>query len=456
MGSAPERGKSKNQLRKERKAKSKEATETKDEPSPAQTPPTVEDVAPIVARQKKKKRTQDRTTIESETKTLERADKQDSEERIASEIATPKLENSHEQKVAKENETSGVGRSAKAVEAELVKKTTIPSIKKQEKALSESTTVDSYTLQQLLAESGRNNDPAAFARILDEHVSSVQKLFSQLFENQDLDSSSALFNLPPLGSYRVPPDSRKGADYLDATGYTMSSPFGEVYLSSKERKALQQGQAVRISDPNRPNDLLRRTMITSNGAMFRHLSQEEEARVLEIEKLQEEAERTCGELGVAELSKLDDADFPNIEGGLEELLRYGAKHGVSWVTAEGEGRDAGVGNDEEGAELSDDGTDDLATIAGGWQAAGALGAMPAAAEVKNPIAAIRAQKQGQGVNLRQMDIEELQKRIRETQAEMEQAKKDVEAMDKKWAKKGKEVSRWREGILKGKLGVWSD
>ncbi len=348
------------------------------------------------------------------------------------------------------------GRRTKVAESETKKKSRTPTPKIEEKAAASIAPKDPYTLNQLYNDTAKaTNDPEAFQKLLDEHISNVQTLFSHLLDAKDLDHSSALFNLPPLSSYRLPPDSRKGNDYLDGNGYTMSSPFAEVYVTSKERKALQQGSAVRISDQNRPNDLLRRTMITSQGRVYRHLSQEEEDRVLELERRQEEDEQMFGELGVVGVSKADEADFPNIEGGLEELLRYGVRHGVSWVTDE---KDEEGGMDEDDVWASDDDqTGELGDLGAEWRAAGPLGTMPATlAHAKEQVAGLRREVSKKIPNLRAMDIEALQRTIKETQAEVDAARKEMEAMEKKWVKKGKEAAKWKESILKGKTMTSSD
>jgi hypothetical protein len=330
----------------------------------------------------------------------------------------------------------------------------VPVAGKEDKVTSSTAPKEPYTLNQLLIDSGKANDPEAFKTLLDEHISNIQTLFSQLFDTKQLDQSSALFNLPPLTSYRLPPDSRRGADYLDGNGYTMSSPFGEVYVDSKQKKELQQGSPVRISDPNRPNDLLRRTLITKNGRVYRHLSQEEEERVLALERKREEDEQKYGDLGVKEMLKVDEDDLMNIQGGLDELLKHGDRHGVSWVINESENAaldeeddaDYSIANEEPG---------DLATLGGGWQAVDLLGSMAATVNSKEHSAA-RPPPQTKSLNLRAMDLDKLQRTIKETQMEMEQARKEMEAVEKKWGKKGKEAAKWRETMLKGKVMVGPD
>jgi hypothetical protein len=357
-------------------------------------------------------------------------------------------------KPARNSEQASVRADDTAVEAEPGKRTWVPVTEKEDQANSSSTPKEAYTLNQLLADSGKANDPDAFKTLLDEHISNIQTLFSQLFDTKQLDPSSALFNLPPLTSYRLPPDSRRGADYLDGNGYTMSSPFGEVYVDSKQKKVLQQGSPVRISDPNRPNDLLRRTLITKSGRVYRHLSQEEEERVLALERKRDEDEQNYGELGAREMMKVDDDDLLNIQGGLDELLKHGDRHGISWVINESENADFDEEDDADYS-IANDEPGDLATLAGDWQAVDPLGSMPTTANSKERSAA-RPPRHTKGLNLRAMDLEKLQRTIKESQMEMEQARKEMEAAERKWGKKGKEAAKWREAMLKGKVMVGAD
>ena len=429
IGSAPERHKSKNQVRKERKAKAKEPNEAPSEGTATPVEPKVEEVAPIVSRQKKKKRTTDRSATD------DWAD--DVPSPAAEEVKEPEL-------VRQKKQKHGHGKTV--IKDDVRPEVSNPPSDMDDKSkIKDPTPTDlpvpvvprkpPYTLNQLYIDSGKlPDDPEALTRLLNEHVSHTQTLLNQVIEERQLSPTSALFNLPPLSSYRLPPDSRKGADYLDGNGYTMSSPFGEVYLSSKERKALQQGQAIRIADDRRPNDLVRRTMVSPSGTVYRHLTQEEEERVLELERSQDEDISVHGELALTDQLKLDEGDFPNIEGGLDELLRFGSRHGVSWVTTdEEEGKDELSDLDEEGV----GGEEDLAALAGGWQ-------VPAGPATK------QKEQQQQPVNLRAMDVEALQRLVKETQLEVEQSRREMEGVEKRWAKKSRELGRWREGLLREK------
>lgn len=453
IGSAPERTKTKNQIRKERKSKVRESAEAPSEEPAMPVERKVEEVAPIVSRQKKKKRTQDRSTPDDTTSSAIPTGKFETRKSAPSELADSGVhQNSRDTTTtSKDNDKSRTSTAVMPPESEPKSKPQVPVAKKEEKVPTNVAAKDPYTLNQLYIDAGKANDPEAFQQLLDENTSSVQVLLSQLFESKELDQSSALFNIPPLSSYRLPPDSRKGADYLSGNSYTMSNPFGEIYVTSKERKALQQGSAVRISDPNKPADLLKRTMITSQGRVYRHLSQEEEDRVLELERTQDEDEQIFGELGMVLASKVDEEDFPNIEGGLEDLLRYGERHGVSWIMDEKDSGAEGMDDDDDDADWpsEDDEAGELASLGGGWQAA--AGAAPAAADSKDH-AGVRHENQKNLPNLRAMDIEKLQRTIRETQAEVDQARREMEAMEKKWVKKGKEAAKWRESTLKAVAG----
>jgi hypothetical protein len=181
--------------------------------------------------------------------------------------------------------------------------------------------------------------------------------------------------------------------------------------------------------------------------------------VLALERRREEDERMYGELGVKGMLKVDEVDFLNIESGLDELLKHGAKHGISWVMDESEDIDGDLdGEDDTDYPIGDDGPGGLATLAGGWQATDALATTPAGANNKEAATAAtsRHQAQKKSVNLRAMDMEKLQRTIREAQTEMEQARKEMEAVEKRYAKKGKEATKWRETVLKGKVMVGSD
>ena len=458
VGSAPEKSKTRNQARKDRKSKAKEATETNSDGPPTPIERKFEEAPAIVGRQtkkKKKKKTQDRSTIDDDSSTAVAAEQSEPQMPATPEPATVTKENGDENaRVA--TKTEQMYADDLAIEVEL-RKSAVPTAKKEDGMASNAAPQEPYTLNQLLVDSGRASDPEAFKRLLDEHISNIQALFLQLLDSKQLDQSSALFNLPPLTSYRLPPDSRRGADYLDGNGYTMSSPFGEVYLNSKQKKELQQGSSVHVSEPKRTADLLKRALITRNGRAYRHLSQDEEERVLEVERRREEDEMIYGELGVKETLGVDEADFLNVQGGLDELLKHGNRHGISWIMDESEDVDGDMEEeDEANYDMGEDEAGELASLAGGWQPTNGLATGRATSGATDHGTARQQQGPMQRVNLRAMEMEKLQRTIKETQIEMEQARKEMEGVEKRWMKKGKEAAKWRESMLKGKAMVGLD
>lgn len=302
-----------------------------------------------------------------------------------------------------------------------------------------------YTLNDLFNDAAKLPETeSALSELLNASISATTRLLQDLLESNDIDLNSALFNAPPLTSYKLPPQPHKGADYLDANGYTMTSPFGEIYLSGHDRTQLLQGQDVKLSDPSKPQNVLKRTMITPTGAIFRHLSAEEEEKVIELEDRVRDNEDRYGITGKSEVRPLDDVDFMNLTGGLRELMAFPPLHRISLLTAE----PGTEGPDDDDADLggnaSDETEDEMAPLASGF------GAAPEG-PMRKPMTPNTMKRKAEAlmtVNLRNLDVDKLQKRIRETQVEMEGARKEMEALEKKATRKAKDVARWREALLK--------
>ena len=444
VGSAPERNKSKSQAKKDRKAKSKGTTESRDEDSVVSTPTISEEVGPIISRQKKKKRTQEKATTQPEdapssgaveteptiTAQPEKVVKADTRKSTKESSSA----SSHDHPLPDLKKASTKARSSKA---------------KSEKKNAQASSKGEYTLNDLLNDAAKLPDTEnALSELLNASISATSKLLQELLGSNDIDLNSALFNAPSLNSYKLPPQPYKGADYLDANGYTMTTPFGEIYLSGHDRKQLLQGRDVRLFDPNKPQDLLKRNMITPTGAIFRHLSAEEEERVIELENRMRENEENHGITGKGELKPLDDMDFMNLTGGLQELMAFPPLHRISLLTSEPGTDDddaaaAGLG----GGNNSDDTEDDMAPLL----ACGFGAAAPEGPPMRKPMTATTMKRKAEAlmaVNLRTLDTEKLLKRIRETQVEMEAARREMEVLEKKAGRKAKDVARWREGFLK--------
>ena len=455
VGSAPERNKSKTQAKKERKAKSKMTNESRDEESAVSTPPVSEEVGPIISRQKKKKRrTQERSSqviseassagatepepaITAQTEKAIKIDSGKSTKKANTATSADKSIQEPEKSITKtEPGKVKTGRNGSNV-----------SLAKHDGPASESSPRKAYTLNDLFTDAAKLPDTeSGLSQLLNASISATSKLLQQLFESNEVDVNSALFNAPPLTSYKLPQDSRKGADYLDANGYTMTSPFGEIYLSGLDRKRLSSGQEIRQSDPSKPQNLLKRTMIMPDGAIFRHLSAEEENRVIQLANRMQENFETYGMTGKGDLKSLDDMDLMNLTRGLEELMSSPALHRISHLTAE-PGTEPAEDDDADFHGNASDETeeDEMAALANGFGAApeGPMRIPMTPNTTKRKAGACAA------VNLRHLDVDKLQKRIRETQVEMEAARKEMEALEKKAVKKAKDVTRWREALLKG-------
>jgi CCR4-NOT transcription complex subunit 4 len=450
VGSAPERNKSKSQAKKDRKAKSKGTTESRDEDSVVSTPTISEEVGPIISRQKKKKRTQEKAT-------------QSEDARSGGAVEPEPAITTQPEKVVKVDTRKSTKESSSVSSHDHpppdLKKTTTKAKSSKAKSAKNNTQGSSkgaYTLNDLLNDAAKLPDTEnALSELLNESISATSKLLQELLGSNDIDLNSALFNVPPLNSYKLPPQPYKGADYLDANGSTMTSPFGEIYLSGHDRKQLLQGRDVRLFDPNKPQDLLKRNMITPTGAIFRHLSAEEEERVIELENRMRENEENHGITGKGEMKPLDDMDFMNLTGGLQELMAFPPLHRISLLTSE-PGTEGGADDDDAiggsglggGGNNSDDTEDEMAPLlAGGFGAATAAAAAPEGGPpMRKPMK--RKAEALMAVNLRTLDTEKLLKRIRETQVEMEGARREMEALEKKAGRKAKDVARWREGFLK--------
>jgi hypothetical protein len=427
--------------------------ESRDEESVVSTPTISEEVGPIISRQKKKKkRTQEKSsqavseahsvgTVETEPAATARAEKairvdSGKSTKASSASSRGQLGQEPENPIAKTE--PGKGKAEK-------RKNNAASTKENEPA-PDTSPHNTYTLNDLFTDAAKLPETEnALSELLNASISATSRLLQQLFESKDVDVNSATFNAPPLSSYKLPQDSRKGADYLDSNGYTMNSPFGEIYLSGHDREQLRQGRDIRLSDSNKPQNVLKRTMIMPNGTIFRHLSAEEEERVIELANRMQDNEENYGVTGKGDLKPLDDMDFMNLTGGLEELMSFPPLHRISHLTAE-PGSEPPKDDDADFRGNASDETeeDEMAPLASGFGAApeGPMRKPMTPTTMKRKAEALMA------VNLRNLDVDKLQKRIRETQVEMEAARKEMETLEKKAVRKAKDVARWREALLR--------
>ena len=455
VGSAPERAKTKAQQRKERKEKSKQTTES--EHASGTTTPVVEEVAPVISRQRKqKKRVESKivgdsaSQVSDEPKTVPASKEKESSPALAKiEVAEKPAK-----APAKPKRTDSKKSSAPPTPKEPESKPS-PLISEPPPPV--------WTLRDLYNHMAKHPD-ADMQTLLNTHVSSMPEILASLTSTKDIEFGNPLFNPPPLSSYRLPTDTRRGADYLDANGYTDSNPFGMLYLTQDKKRAIQNGHAVRISDASKPNDLLRRAMVSPTGTVWRHLTQAEEERVLELEERREVYAEEWGAMGLGLMDKLtvlEEDDYMNLEGGMEKLSRNGEAHGVSWVMRDDEqdeedaeaNHDDELEYDEEDEDVTDD--DDLGlnvNVPGGWETGRALGTVPENMHITNSANVLPPMRLQPGLegkpNLKIMDVDKLMKRMAEVQKEAEAARKEVDRFEKNVLKKTKEATKWRETALK--------
>lgn len=464
IGSAPERTKTKAQQRKDRKEKAKQSVES-EQASGATTPVIVEEVAPVISRQRKqKKRVESSADSGIQSQASEDTDKPVTANKKKGETsASSKLRGSD----------ADTKPPAKPKRQDSVKSSAPPTPREESKPspLIHEPPAPKWTLRDLYNYTAKHPE-ADIQTLLNTYVSSTAEILAPLLTNHDIDMTNPLFNPPPLSSYRLPTDSRRGADYLDANGYTDSNPFGMLYLTQDKKRAIQNGHAVRISDASKPADLLRRAMVSPTGTVWRHLNEGEEERVLELEERREVYAEEYGGMGLGimdRLTVLEEGDYMNLEGGMERLARGGEACGVSWVIRDEE-EDGDEGDEDDEEELGEEEYDDEEeeededltddedlglNVPGGWETGLALGTVPENVHITNKanmLPPMRLVPGGEGEigkrNLRGMDVAGLVERIREAQREVEAARREVEKVEKSVGRKNKEAGRWREASLK--------
>ena len=354
VGSAPERGKSKNQQKKDRKAR--KTTEVSEALSAASTPVT-EEVAPVVARQTKKKKSRvESTTIASVDETASPKEATNAvpahivpEPTTTSTSAAPKLEQ-------KETITPAPASKTKGKTATQVQKpsTPVPEIPREESPQMAEEVKPAYSVLDLFNETGKAAGPNADAatthtalqKLLHDHVSSMPKIIASLLASGDLSKDHPWLNPPSFNSaaYKLAPDSRHGQEYLDGNAYSANDAFGYIYLPMKEKQALKDGNAVSVADAGeRKDDLLKRCLVTPNGWVLRHLSADESEKVLELEERRQMYVEDFGEIGtMTGLGALEPDDYINATGGMPRLATQGERHGVVWIV----GEDGQIDDDE--------------------------------------------------------------------------------------------------------------
>ncbi len=363
IGSAPERTKSKAQQKKERKEKAR-TTEVSEAASSTSTT-VIEEVAPVIARQKKQKKQR------VESSAFASADETGSPkpntdltptvvpEKPATSINCAKLDPKGAVIPAPSSRKRG-----KAASSQVQPPSTPPteSPKEEESAAEPAEPKPAYSVRDLLNEAtkaaGPNADPAAthtaLQKLLQEHVAAMPKIISSLLQSGDLAKDHPWLNPPSFNSaaYKLPSDARRGQEYLDGNAYSANDAFGYIYLPTKEKQALKDGNAVSVADAGeRKDDLLKRCLVTPNGWVLRHLSADESEKVLELEERRQMYVEEFGEVGtMAGLGVLESDDFTNLGGGMERLAKQGERHNVVWIL----GDDGQIEDDDEFDQFDDE------------------------------------------------------------------------------------------------------
>jgi hypothetical protein len=460
VGSAPERTKTRNQLKKERREKAKAqqsqtasqsiVQESSISSSPAKSTPVSEEVAPIIAKQKKQKKEKNKK-IEDKPQSRGVQEDKKGNKPVVSQQPTPPVDVLEE--------------PVESTEPEDADETVAQSVAEDEVANAEPEgPKEPYLLKDLYADLTRQAAPT-MQELLASKTSPFGSMISQMLASGDIPRDHPFFAPPPLLSkdYKLPHDSRKGDDYLQAHGYTSTSAFDYVYIPRNQRRELLDGSPIIIGDePVRQygkdgkeigvpkEDLLKSCLISPSGAVMRHLNSKEIDRVLDLEErrmlYREGFGDDVGDMQSAAI-RLENNDNINLEGGPEELVRRGESKGVVWVYGDGDdGTGAELGEDTEDELIAGEGydDDDVWDEGDGFDGNDFIDDEDREDYNGGGVNVARERK----VNLRNMDLEALQRRVEETLREREAARKEVERLEKSMAKSNKDMNKWREGLLR--------
>lgn len=275
IGSAPERTKTKNQSKKERREKARSLNKSIDAGNDAvvgvpatSTAPPAEEVGPIVARQKKQKKNADSKPQPVENEGLEKAKPtKDAEDNAAdtedrSEQAKPLIETSKPS--SNDKDESPIEETQPQAP---LPPTNLPSHLDRPYLLRE------FLHQANTVRPASTTEHDAVFELLDLRLAPMNDIFSDLLASGDLSSDHVWFNPPSFNSagYKLPPDGRKGQEYLDAHGYVGNHAFGYVYLPGRERRALERGMQLASRIPVQLSLQPRTTAVTLMVQVGRNL-----------------------------------------------------------------------------------------------------------------------------------------------------------------------------------------
>lgn len=293
IGSAPVRAMTKSQVKKERKQKAKEAEAKKVETAAVNEEPVQ---APIMGRKRKTKKAPTATVTTAATPTTSAPEK----------MSPVKTTNVSPVKTEPKVDAT---KKVKAKETKPVREPTPPPPVEEPPAQKE-TVVEPWrsnnTIGQLVKDSealGRS-----IKDLFVERTKPLHELLAEMHKSGELDlNKSSLFNPSNLSQRTDMKCTAEDYDYLQCPNE----------LTEEDRKTLLRGEPVRIGD-----DFLKtRCLITPRGCVLRHLEPEEEERYLELEK---------NMTNISDPFMIGD-DASNPSGGLEALFANPEKFNICWV-----------------------------------------------------------------------------------------------------------------------------
>ncbi|OKL61253.1 hypothetical protein UA08_03391 [Talaromyces atroroseus] len=287
IGTAPVRAMTKNQAKKERRLKAKQAEEAIKEEVAAMTPEEPVQ-APIVGRKRKTKKP---PAVPSEpspaTKPASDMETQKKETKSELESQKPKLTKADTEKAA--SDESG---------------TKPPSVEPWRA---------NNTIAQLVKDA--ESTGTAIKDLFLERTGPLHVLLAQMHNSGHIDlNSHPLFNPLPLNQRN---DMKCSADDYDK----LRQP---IDLTEEDRKTLQRGQPIRINGGS--DSVQSRCLITPKGRILRHLSAEEEDQYLELESHFEPG--TWNEYPAMSAT---GPDATNLNGGLDALYLNPGRFNIRWV-----------------------------------------------------------------------------------------------------------------------------
>jgi CCR4-NOT transcription complex subunit 4 len=304
VGSAPLRTMTKSQAKKERKLKAKQVEAKKDEPV---TTVSIEEPvqAPIIGRKRKTKKPPVGATEQSEMNPAS-----------ASEQDKP-LSNAEYRTVTKSDQKPDAANRARSSDTGAKEGGNAPVDGKdpnREKANAE-TWRSNNTLEQLIKDAQVTG--TSIKELFLERTSPLQIILAQLHKSDALDlNTHPLFN-PPNLNQRF--DMKCSSEDYDKLKHP-------IELNEEHRKKLLQGEPIHINHDS--NLQKNRCLVTPRGCILHHLSPGEEGRYLTLEKSMAMIMDSIQEYPTLSIT---DPDLTNRGGGLDALFATPEKFNIRWV-----------------------------------------------------------------------------------------------------------------------------